>query len=110
MVSAAPLGASADGGDNLTVAESGLAWKDVTEGTGAAPTAGATIRCVPHHLVSLIGATPGIVGRRMRSSSGDGAAGRRCHYTGRLATTGAVFDSSYGRRPLTFKVRPTPAW
>lgn len=27
----------------------------------------------------------------------------RCHYTGRL-TNGSVFDSSYGRRPLTFKV------
>jgi FKBP-type peptidyl-prolyl cis-trans isomerase len=27
----------------------------------------------------------------------------RCHYTGRL-TNGSVFDSSYGRRPLQFKV------
>lgn len=30
----------------------------------------------------------------------------RCHYTGRLASNGKVFDSSYTRgRPLTFKVR-----
>lgn len=29
---------------------------------------------------------------------------RSCHYTGKLASTGAVFDSSYGRRPLQFKV------
>lgn len=29
----------------------------------------------------------------------------RCHYTGRLASNGRVFDSSYERRrPLTFKV------
>jgi len=29
-----------------------------------------------------------------------------CHYTGRLASNGKVFDSSYERgRPLTFKVR-----
>lgn len=28
----------------------------------------------------------------------------RCHYTGKLASNGAVFDSSYGRRPLQFKV------
>ena len=29
----------------------------------------------------------------------------RCHYTGRLASNGRVFDSSYERgRPLTFKI------
>lgn len=29
----------------------------------------------------------------------------RCNYTGRLASNNRVFDSSEGRRPLTFKVR-----
>lgn len=41
---------------------------------------------------------------------GDGASpkagdGIRCHYTGKLASNGAVFDSSYTRgRPLSFKI------
>jgi peptidylprolyl isomerase len=36
----------------------------------------------------------------------------RCHYTGPLAD-GKVFDSSYGRRPLSFKVgarQVIPGW
>jgi hypothetical protein len=34
----------------------------------------------------------------------------RCHYTGRLASNGKVFDSSYSRgRPLSFKVRAAAA-
>lgn len=68
---AAPLTAYADDADDLTVTTSGLAWKDINEGTGSVPVAGVTIRC---------------------------------HYTGRLADNGKTFDSSYGRRPLTFEV------
>lgn len=34
------------------------------------------------------------------------SAGCRCHYRGRLASNGVVFDSSYEKgRPLSFKVR-----
>lgn len=35
---------AAEGFEDLTVSESGLAWKDTVEGTGKVPTAGATIR------------------------------------------------------------------
>lgn len=36
--------AAAEGFEDLTMSESGLAWKDTVEGTGKVPTAGATIR------------------------------------------------------------------
>lgn len=66
-----PVLAFADDASDLAVTSSGLAWKDLNEGSGAVPVAGSTIRC---------------------------------HYTGRLSENGKVFDSSYGRRPLSFTV------
>lgn len=41
-----PVPAYADDvdGNDLTVTTSGLAWKDVSEGTGSVPVAGSTIR------------------------------------------------------------------
>jgi hypothetical protein len=100
----------------LTTTSTGIQYCEITEGTGATPVSGALIRCRPQCAPGDRPARPPgrcprtrYIGAGAASSSTPPArppARRRAHYSGKLASNGAVFDSSYERgRPLSFNVR-----
>jgi len=85
----------------VSLQASGLQYCDVREGTGEEPFKGQTIKCVSSVFVRFRGWEKGSAVLKLR-----GLLERaRAHYTGKLASNGRKFDSSYDRgSPLQFKV------
>jgi hypothetical protein len=80
----------------------------VREGTGEEPFKGQTIKCVSSVFVRAEGAKRRELQAVGWSAEAEGFHGwsARAHYTGKLASNGRKFDSSYDRgSPLQFKAR-----